>query len=145
MKKRVPANLLSKHIRGLDNQLLEASRRSWNLYLKNKWIKHFKYGNTALYNYTPNSLKTEQKKKTKWGFIKPQLVDSGKLKAAAQKSIRVKVNRKSIRLTVMATKYGDYQIKAGRDWINPNLKDLKWITKQTKRQLKLIRNTFRNI
>ena len=101
----------------------QATREYWKVELPNR----FNFGNTLMYNYTPNTDKYEAQKLKKWGS-KPQLVASGNLKQRVISSM--KVNKNGMQMTYPI--YGKYQIEAGRDFLQFRKKDISEMRKRTK-------------
>lgn len=101
----------------------QATRDYWKVELPNR----FNFGNTLMYNYTPNTAKYEAQKLKKWGN-KPQLVASGNLKQRVITSMRVNKNGMEIRYPI----YGKYQIEAGRDFLKFRNIDIIEMRKRTK-------------
>lgn len=107
--------------------LSPAAQQATREYWKVEMPKRFEFGNTLMYNYTPNTEKYEAQKFKKWGS-KPQLVASGALKQRVITSMRVN----KIGMTVSYPVYGKYQREAGRDFLQFRKKDISEMRKRTK-------------
>lgn len=120
--------------RTLANDKLSAKKKAIRWFIDNLLMEHFQAGNTERYGYEPNKPAYDAWKRKHGNNI--QLVMSGELKAAVETTARVNPNG-TFRVDV--PKYGIYQIELGRDFLEPNSKELTLINRQFRKFLKEIR------
>ena len=113
---------------------LNAKKKAIKWFIDNLLIQHFQVGNTARYGYAPNKPSYDAWKKKFGNNI--QLVLSGELQKAVMASAKVS---NSATLKVSVPKYGLINIKLGRDFLQPNSKEIKLINKMYKKFLIEIR------
>lgn len=108
-------------------RLSPAAQQAARNYWKKEMPRRFDFGNTNIYNYTPNTEKYEQRKYKKHGLL-PQLVVSGKLRNSVV--YNVKVNKFGI--SVSYPRYGEYQRNLGRNFLKFNKHDIMEMKRETK-------------
>jgi hypothetical protein len=108
----------AKTIKG---DLLKAKYQTQIYYLEEMIHQHFDKSNPNLqYGYRPNKMTYEFWKKKYHPTAIYQLVLSGRLRNAV---LNGRVDRATGKISFSLPEYGLYQLKAGRDFVNPSAED----------------------
>lgn len=101
--------------------------------------KHFLRGYARARGWRPNSPEYQEYKRRRFGDL-PQLVLSGRLRAAAQTGKPVRKRKGDYVIRWNAGRYGQVQIqKYGRDWASPSNKDEKDMMRYIIKEIRKIR------
>lgn len=122
----------------LKGDLLKAKTQAMVYYLEEMISRHFEKPNpNSAYGYKPNKITYEIWKKKYHPESLYQLVLSGRLRNAV---LNGRVDSKDGSISFNLPEYGLYQLKAGRDFINPNFSDRIEIQERIRKNLFFIRS-----